>query len=155
MFIGRNMHKLMRQNSLPGGDEPKELAVYIADKSRDSRDITYAESDSNRVSAADEQVVTLYTDNAYLFAGSADRRMYPAAESRASSDDARCIENGQYIQLIIPERNITVIGADGTLRGSVLDSDGTLQIGCKVFDISRSGPVMPISAAPAAATAAT
>ena len=61
-------------------------------------------------------------------------------QSREQSTD---LNKDMYIHLIIPEKNIKFVMRDGTLRDNIINAGGTLEIGCKVFDVSRSEQMIP------------
>jgi len=47
------------------------------------------------------------------------------------------IEHEKYLQLLVQEKNIRFILPDGTLKANLPATDSMLQIGCKIFDVTR------------------
>ena len=140
MFIGKNIDQM---HSLPGGaDESKSLAVY-------KHPTTYAENTDNVISSVDDKVDTVYAERVYLLNSlDGEEKMYYhfldcAILSRLSNrENTEDLQKNKYLHFVIPEKNIKFIMPDGSIHENEIETESTLQIGCKVFDISRTDPLI-------------
>lgn len=61
--------------------------------------------------------------------------------SRKCSDD---VNRYKYLHLVIPEKNVLLVLPNGTTKNICNDSDKALEIGCRIFNVNRIEPLLPV-----------